>query len=106
MSSKLFARTRENVEKLPEAERERAESLLNNLSFQHQQLKKLQAKIRRDGWAENYQNGQNQSGRKKTAEGDAYNSLIKSYTVTVKLLNDMLKEVASPDDDLETKYFK
>jgi len=102
----LFARTRENVEKLPEAERERADSLLNNLIFQHQQLKKLQAKIRRNGWSEEYQNGANQTGRKKTAEGDAYNSLIKSYTVTMKQLNEMLDGVGGADDALENKYFK
>ena len=106
MASKLFARTRQNVGKLPESEKERAESLLNNLIFQHQQLKKLQAVIRKNGWSEEYQNGQNQSGRKKTAEGDAYNSLIKSYTATMKQLNEMLESVADDGDVLENKYFK
>ena len=106
MASKLFARTRQNVEKLPEAQRERAESLLNNLVFQHQQLKKLQAHVRKNGWSEEYKNGNNQSGRKKTAEGDAYNALIKSYTVTMKQLNEMLADVMDEGDSLENKYFK
>ena len=79
---------------------------MKNLIFQHRQLSALQTVIRKNGWAEDYQNGMNQSGRKKTAEGDAYNSLIKSYTTTMKLINDMLDGVADEEDALENKYFK
>ena len=52
------------------------------------------------------QNGKDQKGRKKTAEGDAYNSLIKSYTTTMKQLNELLADVADAEDVLENKYFK
>lgn len=106
MATIKFTRTQENVGKLPESKRERAQSLLNKIIFMEQQLTKLQAKVRKTGWTEEYRNGENQSGVKKSAVGEAYNSLIKNYIPTVKQLEDILSDVTDDVDELEKEFFR
>ena len=56
-------------------------------------------KIKENGWAEDYQNGENQRGRKTTVEGDNYIKLQKLYASTIKQLTDQLPaptETAAP----------
>lgn len=106
MATIKFTRTKENVEKLPESKKERAQSLLNKIVFMERQLEKLQAQLKKTGWVEEYQNGENQSGVKKSAVGEAYNSLIKNYITAVKQLEDILADVTDDVDELEQRFFK
>ena len=106
MATIKFTRTKENVEKLPESNRERAQSLLNKIIFMERQLEKLQAQVRKIGWVEEYRNGENQSGVKKSAVGEAYNSLVKNYITAVRQLEDILADVTDDVDELEQRFFK
>lgn len=94
-----FTATKEDILQLPNSKRELAMALYKKCCFQEKELTKLQSIIKKDGWTEGYQNGANQSGRKKTAEADSYLSLAKVFNSTVKQLNDLLKENSGDEDD-------
>lgn len=64
--------------------------LIDNAAFMAVQLEDLQTAINRDGPVSEYQNGENQWGTKKSPEVEIYNTTVKNYTATVKLLCDML----------------
>lgn len=106
MATIKFTRTQENIAKLSESRQERAQSLLNKIIFMEKELAKLQRDLRRTGWTEEYVNGANQSGVKKSAAGEAYNSLIKNYIAAVKQLEDILADVTDDVDELEQAFFK
>lgn len=106
MATIKFTRTQENVAKLSESRQERAQSLLNKIKFMERQLTKLEALIRKTGWTEEYTNGANQSGIKKSAVGEAYNSLMKNYITAVKQLEDILADVTDDVDELEQTFFR
>jgi esterase/lipase len=106
MATLKFARTWAAIEKLPESNQERARTIMKKFEFMDRQLDKLQAQIKRTGWTEVYQNGQNQSGMKKSAAGEAYNSLMKNYMTAVRQLEDILADVTDGIDELEQRFFK
>lgn len=95
-----FSKTKEDIKALTGSKRERAEKLVNKLDFMETQLRNLQKTIRKNGWVEEYQNGANQSGIKKSSEGEVYNTLIKNYTNALKQLEQLLGGV-SGEDELE-----
>ena len=64
--------------------------LIDNAAFMAVQLEDLQVTINRDGPVSEYQNGENQWGTKKSPEVEIYNTTVKNYTATLKLLCDML----------------
>ena len=53
--------------------------------FMAKELKKLRADIKKNGWTEEYQNGQNQHGIKKSSAGEVYNTLVKNFRETCAL---------------------
>ncbi len=53
-------------------------------------LEDLQSIINNNGYVDEYQNGQNQFGTKKSAEVDIYNTMVKNYTTVIKNLVDLL----------------
>lgn len=106
MATIKFTRTLENIAKLPESKQERAQSLLNKIIFMEKQLTKLEREVRWTGWTEEYVNGANQRGIKKSAVGEAYNSLIKNYITAVKQLEDILADVTDDVDELEQQFFR
>ena len=71
-------------------------NLIENAAFMSEELNKLQEVIKEKGCVEQYQNGANQHGRKKSAEVDVYNSMVKNYSTVIKQLLDLL-----PDNDNE-----
>jgi len=97
-----FKATKEIIAKLPESSKEIATALYKKCVFQNAQLETLQKQIAENGWTEGYQNGANQSGRKKTGEADSYLSLMKIFNQTTKQLNEIISSatVSTSDDEL------
>ena len=94
-----FKATKAEIKKLPKSKQELATALYEKCVFQNEELVRLQQIVRENGWTEGYQNGANQSGRKKTGEADSYLSLSKVFNTTVKQLNDMLGDAAADQTD-------
>lgn len=63
--------------------------LIQKAAFMHVELEELQKIIEVNGCVEEYQNGANQYGKKKSAEADVYNTMIKNYTAIIKTLTDL-----------------
>ena len=67
--------------------------LIENLVFIEFQLKELQEIIKKDGFTDEYQNGNNQYGKKQSANVQSYNALVKSYNMISQRLEGMLPKV-------------
>ena len=68
-------------------------ALIDQASFMAASLYELSELINEEGYTEEYQNGANQSGRKKSSNVEIYNSLIKNYSSVIKQLTDLLPKV-------------
>ena len=68
--------------------------LIENLVFIEFQLKDLQEIIKKDGFTDEYQNGNNQFGKKQSANVQSYNALVKSYNMISQRLEGMLPKVS------------
>lgn len=69
------------------------------------QLDELQTALEKVGFVEEYQNGNNQYGKKESTESKAYNQLMKNYTAVVKILLAELPRTTLVDEDDEFKEF-
>lgn len=69
------------------------------------QLDELQMALEKVGFVEEYQNGNNQYGKKESTESKAYNQLMKNYTAVVKILLAELPRTTAVDEDDEFKEF-
>jgi len=75
-------------------------SMIEKAAFMSVTLDDLQDEININGVIEQYQNGANQFGVKKSAAVDVYNTMIKNYTSIMKQLTDLLpKDNAIEKDD-------
>lgn len=52
-----------------------------------------------NGWVCEYQNGENQSGKKKSPEADIFITLDKSYRESMKQINELLPKGSTPIND-------
>lgn len=104
--NKDFSTTKAEVLRLSGGKRKRAERLLEKAEFMDKELRGLQEIIREKGWTEEYQNGENQRGLKRSSEGDVYMTLMKNYVAVMKALSDMLENVPDTSDELEGRFFK
>ena len=68
------------------------ESLINDAAFQRVTLEETREIIQRDGIIEEYQNGANQKGIKKSAAVEVYDKLVNTYSKVIKQLRDLLPE--------------
>lgn len=78
--------------------------MIEKVAFMSVTLDDLQDDININGVTEQYQNGANQFGVKKSAAIDVYNTMIKNYTSLMKQLTDFLPKDESPNkagDDLK-----
>lgn len=64
--------------------------LIENVAFIETQLEELQKIIKEEGTVDEYQNGNNQRGKKQSATLQCYTSLIKSYNIINARLEKML----------------
>ena len=75
------------------------ENLIKNAAFMAVTLQELQEYIAEHGCTEEYQNGANQFGKKKSSEVEVYNSMIKNYSTIIKQLLDLAGDVGKEDKD-------
>lgn len=73
-------------------QREIAAALIERAAYLSVALEDLEKEIAAEGWTEEYRNGQNQIGQKKSAAADAHISLTKNLTAITK----QLLEIAPP----------
>lgn len=74
--------------------------LVEKAAFMSVTLDDLQEHINQYGVTEEYKNGENQFGVKKSSHVEIYNTMIKNYTTTLKQLTDLVpKEQPKEDDD-------
>lgn len=89
--------------KLTSKKKKLVDGLIRNAAFMKCQLYELQEHIKEYGCTCEYQNGENQSGVKKSPEAEQYNTMIKNYTSIITKLNDMIPkdEIKTHDDDFD-----
>ncbi|MGO5053576.1 hypothetical protein ACTQ6A_13910 [Lachnospiraceae bacterium LCP25S3_G4] len=85
---------------IDEDKRAVVDRLIENAAFMSEELKKLQEYISEHGCTEEYMNGANQFGKKKSSEVDVYNTMIKNYTSVIKQLLDLLPDGQRGSDEL------
>ena len=66
------------------------EGLINDAAFMAVTLEETRLIIRRDGIIETYQNGANQSGRKKSSAVEVYDKMCNTYAKIIKQICDGL----------------
>ncbi len=66
------------------------DNIIQSVAFMTVELKNLEEVIKLNGQVERYKNGSCQSGYKKSAASDAYNSMKKTFVADVKLLTEQL----------------
>lgn len=71
-----------------------AQPLIDTMAFIAVELPELEEQIKEEGWTEEYQNGKNQSGMKKSAAADTYISLTKNFAGITKQLLEIVPPAA------------
>ena len=98
-----FTKVRAEIKNLPDASKQIATSLLDKAKFMESELDKLQKSLGEKGWTEEYKNGANQFGLKKSSEGEVYIALVKNYSTVMKQLHDIVgKKAGETTDELMT----
>lgn len=65
-------------------------TLIDRAAFLTVTLTELEVQLNNDGWTEEYKNGQNQSGVKKSAAAEVHISLTKNLNAIMKQLIDIV----------------
>lgn len=68
--------------------------LIENAVFIENEMKKLQKIIADEGAIDEYQNGNNQFGKKASANLQSYNALVKSYNMINTRLENMMPKAS------------
>ena len=77
-------------DKLPQNAASAAEKLIDNAAFMAVSLQELQDIINEKGYVEEYQNGANQSGKKKSSAVDTYDKAVNNRLKIIRQLVDLL----------------
>ena len=77
---------------------EASAKLIENAAFLAVGLEDLRVEILDTGWTETYKNGENQTGRKKSAAADIYMTTYKNYLATVKQLAEIVPDKSTADE--------
>lgn len=83
--------------KAPKEQLSLARKLISRVAFLSVMIDRLELDITTYGYEEEYQNGANQSGKKKSAAAELHVSYTKNLMAVMKQLNDMLV----PKDNIE-----
>ena len=70
------------------------EALIERAAFYSVSLEDLEAELNVDGWTEEYTNGRNQSGVKRSAAADAHIAITKNLTAITKQLLELCPPAA------------
>lgn len=79
------------------------EKLIDEAAFQAVTLEETREIIKRDGVIEEYQNGANQRGIKKSSAVEVYDKMVNTYSRIIKQLCDLLPERVDWSDPEEYK---
>lgn len=79
------------------------EKLIDEAAFQSVTLEETREIIKKDGVVEEYQNGANQKGIKKSAAIEVYDKMVNTYSKIIKQLCDLLHDRVNFDDPKEYK---
>lgn len=79
------------------------EKLIDEAAFQSVTLEETREIIKKDGVVEEYQNGANQKGIKKSAAIEVYDKMVNTYSKIIKQLCDLLPDRVNFDDMEEYK---
>lgn len=75
-------------------------SIIDNAAFMAVSLRELMDYLNKNGFTVEYQNGENQSGIKRSPEIDIYLTMSKNFVSTMKSITDLLpKEIANKIKD-------
>ena len=75
-----------------------AKGMIENAAFMAIHLQDLQAELNEHGCVEQYRNGENQYGMKKSAAADIYTTMYKNYLATIKQLADLAPDGVTEDE--------
>ena len=82
------------------------EQLLERCAFLAVSLRRLEVLMIRDGFCEEYKNGNAQNGRKRTPEAALYTDFSKLYLSSLKALRDAFGDRLSQNEDELLEFFK
>ena len=94
-----IAKIRRIFKDIPEDKKKLANRLIENAGFMAILLSDLQEDIKINGYKEEYKNGENQYGYKRSIAADLYQVTIKNYSNTIRQLNDLLPKDTNIEDD-------
>lgn len=94
---KVLKILKEKFKKIGDNKLKIVEKLIESAAFMAVELEEMENIIAAKGVTEEYQNGENQKGIKKSATVEVYNTMMKNYTSVIKQLCDLL-----PDDEFTT----
>ena len=64
----------------------------------------LQIYIKENGYTEEYQNGKNQWGTKRSPQAEQYNTMVKNYTAIIGKLNDLIPKDKTSTNDIDDGF--
>lgn len=93
--------------KIPGKKKKAGRSISDQAAFLAVAIEELDKIVIRDGYVEEYQNGESQKGTKKTVAADLLDRYTKTYTTTIKQIVDLLpEEEAKTAKDEMTEFMK
>lgn len=90
-----YRRISKALEAIPEDKRNVAKKLMEEAAYLTQIIADSRAEIDNNGIIETYQNGENQSGRKKNPAVEIYDRAVNSYSKIIKQLTDLLPDTVA-----------
>lgn len=78
--------------KIPGKKKKAARAIAAQAAFLAVAVKELDEIVMRDGYVEEYQNGENQRGTKKTVAADLLDRYTKTYTTAIRQIVDLLPD--------------
>lgn len=91
---------------MPKSTMDKVQSLIQNAAFMTIVLDELQKIINQKGVVEEYQNGANQKGFKKTVEVEIYNVMVKNQIAIFKQLSELMPMETPKPQEQEDELIK
>ena len=96
--NKILGATKQKGGPEPTPKIKAAKGLIDNAAFMTIHLQDLQAGLNEHGCVEEYRNGENQYGMKKSAAADIYTTMYKNYIATIKQLAELAPDNVGTDE--------
>lgn len=90
-----YKRISKALKSVPEDQRTVAENLMREAAYMTQIIADSKAEIDENGIIEEYQNGENQHGRKKNPAVEIYDRAVNSYSKIIRQLTDLMPDSAA-----------